>query len=557
MGPAMQTGVNRRAQSLYGTNPAQSQQAQTTDPGYFGQYNTLPSSPEYQQNYQTGSDPNGDPNVMMQQANQYIYGMGNSLQNQNQAYASNQDLASQSFRNDAYPVAQNMLAGHGGYSPDEMGAITRTSEYEQGVASPTQYASMAPTSAEQAGMTGDTGSYYNWFNPQQMSDMQTGSAQAQRNYLNQMGTQQGDALGQMQTSYGSALQNQGLNYDPSGVNSALTAGNAGIQGSYDPNSLQQNANFAKNYQMSDADVQAMQNQAATTQHNLAQGKFDQIQQAAANSGYNSPMALAHANEQLQLQGDINAGDEALNAQVAAKNMQAQRLYGTETNRQQTAANAANTNIGVASNIANRGLSTASNTAGATLGAQQNLAGMQIGAAGNLAQQRVGAANTLGSLGAGTEAGIGNQAQNTQQYITNTGTGIAQAQDTANVARQNNLYGIRQGNQQYQIGNTFNQNLATQDRLSNSALQGANMRINQQNAGLGWYTGQQGLANQNVQNTMNRQASLYGTQANAANAVTGQKVNQDNSTRSTSFGTALGQGFGRALGGSLGSISYGG
>ncbi len=206
---------------------------------------------------------------------------------------------------------------------------------------------MGPTGTEQAQMTGDPTAAYKWFDPAQMEGINQESAQRQRAGLAQYGQQQKGALSGLQSGYNSALGNQGLNYDPSGVNSALSAGNAGIAGSYDPNSLQQSKDFANKYQMTDADVQGMENQSATTQHNLAQGKFDQVQQAAANSGYNSPMALANAQGAIQRQGDVNAGDAALNAQVAAKQMQAARLYGTETNRQQTAANAANTGIGVA------------------------------------------------------------------------------------------------------------------------------------------------------------------------------------------------------------------
>ncbi len=168
----------------------------------------------------------------------------------------------------------------------------------------------------------------------------------------------------------------------------------------------------------------------------------------------------------------------------------------------------------------------------------------MSAAGNVAGQQLNAANQYAGMGTGIETGIGNQKQNTQQYITNTGTGIESAADQNAVNRASNLYGIRQGNEQYAENTGFNQNLATQDRLSNSALQGANMRVNQQNAGLGYFAGQQGMANQNVNSGLNRSGQLYGTQSGAMNQVTGNKVQQDNSTRNATsnlVGSILGAG----------------
>ncbi len=150
MGPAMQTGQQRRGQPLYGAQaqqydpnaggaPQSSPQGSPQGiPDYFNSYQgTLPlASSTNQYPFQTGSDPNGDPNVYMQNAGKYISGMGSDLMNQNQSYTWDQNLQAQQARNQAYPVASNMLAGNGGYTPTELGGISRTSEDQQGVTTP-------------------------------------------------------------------------------------------------------------------------------------------------------------------------------------------------------------------------------------------------------------------------------------------------------------------------------------------------------------------------------------------------------------------------------------
>ncbi len=542
MGPAMQTGARRRGMPLYGSQDPQQQQY---DP------NSQPPQPQYgpPANYQSPFNPGlyGSPapsytgnDIAQQWQNNRnsVIAQGQQLQGQNNQFGSNQDWMRQYYQSQADPVAQQMLAGNGGYTPQEQQQIMQSQQYQSGMTTPQGYAALNPTASETAGMTGNVGSYSNYFDPANMDAVDRSSADFQRAQLNQAGGAQNEAIaGQANANnvynqdLKGAIDPSKLSYDPSGVNSALGAGDTRIAGSYDPNNLTQSQDFVNRYRMTNGQVNDMTTAAGTTEGNLTRARQDQVAQAAAASGTNSPMALAAAMNRMQTTSDAQAGDAMLNARIAARNQQAQREQTIESGRLGAQQGLASMNEGQNLAIAGRDLNTAQSNAGNTLAAQQGLAGMNVDAAtranaatNNLTGQRLNAAQYQGQLGTGVEAGIGNRAQNTQQFITNTGTGIAQAQDQTAAQRAAQLYGTRQGNLQYQQQNTYNQNTGLTDRASANATKVGDMRINQQNAGLGYMAGQQGMANQNVNNSLNRGTQLYGTQGQLQNQATSGNSN---------------------------------
>ena len=474
---------------------------------------------------------------------------GNALQAQNQQFGANEDWMRNYYRSIGDPVAQQMIEGNGGYTPQEQANISREGDYRSGMTSAADYANLNPTEAETAGMTGNTASYKNYFDPANMDAVDRSSAEFQRAQLNAAGQGQNEAIAQQANANNNysqelhgAIDPSKLSYDPSAISKALASGDTRIAGSYDPNNLTQSQDFVNRYRMTDRNVDDMTTQAGTTQGNLERSKEDQVKQAAAASGTNSPMALAAAMGRMQTTSDAQAGDAMLNARIAAQHEQAAREQQIEQGRLGAQQGLASMNMTQNQAIAGRDLNTAQSTEAARLAAQQGITGMNVDAASRanaatnqLTGQRLNAAQYQGQLGTGVEAGIGKQAQGTQQYITNTGTGIAQAQDQANVARAQQLYGTRQGNTQYQQQNTYNQNTGVNDRLSSTAAQGANMRINQQNAGLGYMAGQQGMANQNVNNSQNRQAQLYGTQGQLTNQATSGNSNWEIGNQNNTWG----------------------
>lgn len=441
--------------------------------------------------------------------------------------------------------AQN-IAQTPGYTPDELSNITRLSDYQAGITTPEQFASLDPTAAEYAGMGGDPNSLYGWFDPATMQDINAQSAAMQRGQFGTAQSSLGNVLQQQQRGAQGAIS--GARSELSGsflpsVEQAYGQHAAAITGAAGNPNLQLNL-APSSYLMSDQEKQAIINQAGQSVQDARQAQFQNIYNRALASGNADPMALAAL--QTQYQGQAN--EEAANAQTNAY------LGATGQQRQ------------LAMNLAQAQLGASQTQAGMQIGSQQNLLAQQLGEANayqgmslGLTQDQLaaiqaqtqaglGAGEYLGSTGIGMEQGIGGQQAGTQQYITGMGTNIAGDVNTLNTQFQNQQYQNRLANAMYGQQTAFNQNTALQDRQAAAYQAAANARMQGQNTFLNWSTGQTGQALNQQQTAMQQRIGGFGTALGAANQATGQWGQYDMASRQ------LPSTFDKVMGGIAGGLS---
>ncbi len=338
----------------------------------------------------TGNLSDTNPADILQQNRQLSLNTGANL-GQNLADSTATNTALTAYYRNAANTAYSGLAQQPGYSPTEAADITRQSQLYSGLTTPDQYASLAPTAAETAGIQGNPQSIGQYYDPSQLTQ-------------------------------GSAYQ-QALQGTLGGIGGDVSA----LQGD--------TSQFAQKYQMTPAEQQDI---VASTSADLASqraGEEGDIQRAANAAGV-SQLGVAAAENRVNVQGTAAAGDALTNARIAASNAAAARLQGIQTAEQNTA----NTGVGAGA---------------ITAGAQTAAEGQRIGAEQYSQQLGTGIATTEDAAAAarasqlyGIRQGNTQYAQQstygqnlaTQQQLANANTNVAGAR----IAGQNNYLNFLTG-----------------------------------------------------------------------------------------------------------------
>lgn len=428
-----------------------------------------------------------------------------------------------------YGGAMNQMAGtignNPGYTPTEMSNIVNPAAYEQGMTTPDQYASLAPTQAEQTAMEGNPGSYGEYLNPalQQLASNDSTQNNSANTSINNTTQWMNNDISQEGNSVNTALSNGNLTPTANYYNDLADTYNgtaAQVKSAVNSPNLQLQLN-PNQYIMSNGEVQGMENQAAQAVNLSSQQQMSQIRQAAMAAGNSDPMALAALQNQYNTTEQENAANAVTSAQIQAEDAQRQ----TEMGYAQAALGAGQTQSQMqmsgalaSGQMGENTYQTAENT---NLSAAQYLASQQASQANIQANQGLSANQWTGQQGIGTAEDFGNMYQNALEYGGTEGTNVAETQDQAAAQRAAELYGIRQGNTQYQQGQTYGQNFNTQSQLSNLYQAAANARMAGQNEFLGWATGQTNQANESNLNLNQQQIGTAGVTFPNMNQATGQ------------------------------------
>jgi hypothetical protein len=493
----------------------------------------------------------GDPGAQQMQNRLASSAIGSQLE----AYDANQQ---QYYNNaqSAYANAANVeganIGNTPGYTTDELGNILQTSQYQAGETTPQGYASLAPTQAQSAAMLGDPNSLYNSFDPNAILNTVNTSQGNQQQFLTNADTALGTAQANMGAGYDSAMSNPGLSYDPTGsflnsVEGAYTGAASNI-GAADTNanlSLTNDLN-PNTYNMSDAQVQQIENQAATGVGAATAAQNQAYENAALASGNADPMSVAALQQQNRVQGDEASAAAVTNATLAAQAQQ----RSLEMNYAQTQLGAQQTEsgmqVGAGENLLGQQLGEANNYQQSSLAAEQNLANLGMSATTNEANAAYQNAMYGGNAGIGIEQNVGQQMTAGQEYGQTTGENLAANVNQLNTTYANQQYQNQLTNTMYQQQNTFNQNTAVTNTQSAAYQAAANARIAGQNNFLNWSTGQ---ANANANTSLG-----YTGAENTANATTLGAMNQATATgaqwglglNNSTFSGQLEQGLGKGL-----------
>src|ERR1044071_9244268 len=205
-----------------------------------------------------------DPGYAMKQNRGYASNWGKNIDAYFGGQQSQQDALQQYYGN----LQNNLygdLADTPGWTQDESGNIIRADQYNSGMTTQDQFNSLGPTDAETQGMRGDTSGYGFYFNPSQMNANVGNSSTFANDAINNASNGMGSAIDFERSSINNALGDKSLT--PSAeyygaLGDAYSGTRANVESAIDQNKLSLNLN--PNYQMSDQEVQDIQNQAGRT-----------------------------------------------------------------------------------------------------------------------------------------------------------------------------------------------------------------------------------------------------------------------------------------------------
>lgn len=478
------------------------------DPGYSGYPYTYPGAPNrtptgtFQPNTQTS-----DINQMWRDNRTFALDQGNALDQQIADQYNRAGTLEDRYRTGTGMASPGMEQAYGslwqtpGYTADETGNIVRDQQFNSLITPQWKYDAMNPTDEEASGIRGNTGSYTDYFDPDQLRGIDTNTANMQRGQVAEAKGNVAGALDQQRADYAKAM-------DQSAQNAALEGGASAVRGALDPNRLRYDPNVAAKATMTDQDVQDVIGQAGRTVGNRYGALKDSIKQGAIAQGNADALAIAAAGERANQDQTVAGADAMTDARIAARNAQRQNLMDLEGQR-------------IAAEQGYSGLATSNEQqlAARGLSAAENAAARGMTAAGTTGANALQGAQYTGNLATGVEQGIGGQEANTGKYIASTGTGIRQAQDTANAARNLQLYGARQQNAQFAIPQQFGQGMAVNTQLSNANTNVANARRQGQQEYRGWTGDQTAQQQQAGQTATGQRIAGYGARTGAQNQAT--------------------------------------
>lgn len=403
---------------------------------------------------------------IIDQSNQMFDQFGNRI--------SQQEGLENQYRGQADAAYAPLLAGKGGYTPEQQAQITRDAELKG--LTPYDQGSLYLTPQEQWAMQGDPyGDVTKYLNPGLMSGIAEDSGNLQRN-----------AYEQEQTNVNAAVDPALMRYDPS-VRAAVT----------DRSKLALSPGFLPKYNLSDADKQSMITAAANNAQAPYSAQIDTMNRNAAAAGVN-PVGQAAMTERLTRKAAQDEADAATQARLGATNLQRQLMGQGEQMR-------LDSERGIASNA---------------MAAENSRIGAEQGLSGQLSSNALNVGRDINN----TEAQIGERKLGAAQYNQNAGTAAMQYADTARANRAANVAQNRQGVTQYNVETPYNRGLAANDRLSGRYTQTANANLQAGQEGRQYLTGQQQLASANVNDAQKAQVAGATGMADAENRATSNYVN---------------------------------
>lgn len=377
------------AQGQYYYDPQQDQGANPQDPFLS------PLAPEPGISYQNSQDPR----TIAQNQRALISQTGNRLLDQNAILAQQGEAGYNAIQGGFLnPIEQNLAQGGGGYTPDEQSKIQT---------SPEQLAQNFLTPQEQAEIKGDPSQMGRFFNPDALSGslqqsqegQATAAAQLQAglqgsidpNALQQSQDYQAKSQGQLGSNSAqflnvlNAMGNnvRGAQGTEAGVVGGAQGAEAGnVRGAIDPGALKQSATAAQNEVMTPEEEARMVTGAGISAGVRNSAAVGDLQRAALAAG-SSPEGVAAYRQRMGLQSGAQAADAMTQARIAAQEARAQEALGSESQR---------------------------------LGGQQFLTGTQVGAEENLGAQDVASKLRMGTEAQAAEQNMGAQALAGQEAL---------------------------------------------------------------------------------------------------------------------------------------------
>lgn len=529
------------------------------------------------------------PGQMAIQNRNLEFQQGTGLANQTGQASSYFGRNMEDYRNASNQAFTN-LANQPGYTPDQAGQIN--ADYGKFNTSGDDLGKRFLTPDEQSKVAGNPYAPMQYYNPDTVRNIAGQGASNMANTASQEAqwlsgnidkkalsqdpnsvAKVGGFLGQARTDLTGAVQGAGAGVNSAvsgaksgaasaisgaagGIGSALGTEATGISKASDNPALQLDPSFLGKYQMSDKDVQDLENQAGTSIGNKYQTDLDTMNRQAAAQGNTSPLALEAARQSLLRQEGGAAADATTNARIAAKGAQAQRLQTgegmrlgatqTQAGMQQQGAEAlGQQGVNAQEFLGGQGVNAALATgqmgeqgaiatgqlgvgAGEFLGAEgvsatQGEEAQRLGAQANLTNTLENAATTAGNqyMNAST---LGEQAlMQGEQYAQGTGENLTAAGEAASANRAAGIAGNRQATTTGNQNTQYAQGTGSQQMTSQGAQTVGNAEQTGMNNYRNFLASQQGQGQQGYLTSTGQQLQNYGVQSGALNNITGTQA----------------------------------
>jgi len=386
---------------------------------------------------------------------------------------------------------QDILAGRGGYTPEQQGNLLQENLLNQGMASEGQLETQYLTPGEQASMAGS---------PYAARDISAGQLQGLHGMLSGSEAAQRNAVdyleGRMDT--GINATNLGMRPDYYGEIKDIIGDTATGYGEIiDPRYLGLSDEFTNRYQVSDRDLQNIRDAAGRKIGLQTQAQNEALMRGAADYGNTNPMALTAAMNRTKLLGDIGSADAALQAEMAARNLQ----LGTTQNREQM-------RLGTEQDIAGRATEGLQHLSGEALANAQLYEQMRQDAERDLSNRFIGIGSEVGQAKLATERGIGEAQQQLGQYGTGLVTGLTQYGESEAARRNAELAANRQDVGYQNIGTRWGQRYPASEALSSRYGGVYGQQKAEEQEGRGFLGGQQAAAQEGALTSQQQRIQAY-------------------------------------------------
>lgn len=447
-------------------------------------------------------------------------------------FGGDEDWWRQYARGQGYDAYADIGEGRGGYRDQEQSDIIGRQDLDRLQMTPEERQALFLNEGEQAGIRGNPNEAQNWFDPEWYDTINTEGNKRLNENVDESGRNINNTYDEDALSLSGGYRND--------LNNAVGNQAGNVRGSINRDKLTLDPNFLEDYRMTDRDVEDMTQEAALTQGNVSAGRADAIRRNAAGSGMNA-LALANGINELTTRGDQQANRAMLNARIGARGMQADRLQTAEGMR----------------------LDAEGNYAGLSSNAEMALGDRAYGAAQDYEQERLGTERDKGNRRYQIATNIAdrgydavNQAnQNTRdnaRYIGEQGEAVYRRTDDRNADRAGQIAANRQAAEGRGQDVTYGRGMDRSNALSNRTAGVADARRADEKERRMYLTGQQQMANENVNTAYGNRIKNYGQAQQLANQSTGDEMQYDLGRRGQSFGTNFKGALGKSLGTFLGN-----
>lgn len=488
-----------------------------------------PEVPDVRQPFYDGTD-------FIRQANNNrarAVGQGDMMNQELKNFGDDQDYWNQYWRGQGSDAYGEIAAGRGGYGGPDAEDIIGRRDLDRLQMTPEQRQALFLSGGEEADILGNPNEAAKWFDPEQQDRLNTeGNKRIYENV--------GESGRSLNNTYNEDALSLSKGYRDE-LGGLVNSGAANVRGSINRDKLTLDPNFLRDYRMSDRDVDDFTQSAALTQGNVSRGRMDAVRRAAAESGGMSPLALANGLNELGMRGDQQANAAALNARIAAKGMQADRLKTGEGMRLDAEGNYAGMASGAEMGLYDRAYGAARDYERERLGTEQDKQGRRYQIAANVADRGYDAVNQTNKNNV-----------NNSRYIAETGYGVARDTDELKSGRAKSIAGNRQQTEQYGQETEYGRGMDRNKLISTRTAGVADAKRDDSKEYRQWLAGQQEIANGNVNKSFDNRLRNYGQQGQLAQGSTQDAMQYQLGRDSNGFGANFKKNLGSSLGHTLGT-----